>query len=250
MGVDLDVIFAATLTAEQAFALPERLNTTLAVVAACRAYYEHLKPSMSSLERETWHWDESRRAITAPSAIAEAWASPARVVRLSGTPGGLWVHPNRIRYPAFPKLSGFATDYEGCQTPIRLVCRAIAHALGTDRVLYLPDSGEWPAEVGDLSDSSFDEALARLAAWGPPAAPLGALGYGRAVRAGYRYTDGALRRSDGTPMTTRDLAPGYDWVISGGVTRYADGRLVPAEELARPNLLGGFAYYVDDFHDL
>jgi len=31
---------------------------------------------------------------------------------------------------------------------------------------------------------------------------------------------------------------------------YDGGTVVPAEELARRDLRGGFAYYVDDFHDL
>jgi hypothetical protein len=244
-------MFAATLTAEAAFALPERLNTTLAVVAACRDYYERMKPCWPGLELEAWHWHKPQPAITAPSAIAEAWASPIwGSVPLSGTPGILWVLPNQIRLYACSKLSGFAADHEGCQTPIRQVCRAIARALDTDRVLYLPDSGDWPSEVGDLHDRTFDEALARLTAWQPPVSALGALGYGRAVRSGFHYADGALRRPDGTPVPEQEIMPGRDWISSAGVTRYSDGRMVPAEELARPDLRGGFAYYVDDFHDL
>jgi hypothetical protein len=47
-----------------------------------------------------------------------------------------------------------------------------------------------------------------------------------------------------------EIMPGRNWIWSAGVTRYSDGTLVPAEELARPDLRGGFAYYVDDFHDL
>jgi hypothetical protein len=251
VGVDLDVIFAARLTAEQAFALPERLNTTLAVVAACRAYYKHAKPYSRGLELERWQWVKFPPAITAPSVIAQAWASPrCGSVQLSGTPGYLQLHPNRVRYTGGPKLSGFAANYEGCQNPIRQVCRAIARALDSDRVIYLPDSGDWPAEVGELRDYSFDESLARLTAWGPPVSVLGALGYGRAVRSGFHYADGALRRADGTVVPQDEIVPGRDWVWSAGVTRYADGRLVPAEELARPDLRGGFAYYVDDFRDL
>jgi len=117
-------------------------------------------------------------------------------------------------------------------------------------VLYLPDSGDWPSEVGDLCDTRFDEALARLAAWGPPVSAIGALGYGRAVRSGYHYADGALRRSDGTPLTENEIYSGGNRIYSDGVVRYFDGTLVPAEELARPDLRGGFAYYVDDFLDL
>jgi hypothetical protein len=251
MGVDLQVVFAATVSAEEAFALPERLNSSLPVVAAGRAYYEQMKPYSPGLELHAWRWDDEWQKITAPSAIAEIWEAPIRgSAQLSGTPGLLWIRPTRIELMPGPKLSGFASDYEGCQTPIRRVCRAIAHVLDCDRVLYLPDSGDWPSELVDLEDKRFDEALARLAAWGPPASAIGALEYGGAGRHGYHYADGALRRSDGTPASEDEICPGYHWHISGGITTYPDGRLVPAEELARPHLRGGFVYYVDDFRDL
>jgi hypothetical protein len=253
MGVDLNVVFAATVSAEEAFTLPERLNSSLPVVAAGRAYYEQTKPHSPGLELHAWQWDEEWQKITAPSAIAEAWASPIwgpeRVLVL-GTPGHLSICPTRIELAPGPKLSGFASNYQGCQAPIRRVCRAIAHVLGCDRVLYLPDSGDWPSELVDLEDTQFDEAFARLAAWGPPASAIGALEYGGAGRHGYHYADGALRRLDGTPASQEEISPGHHWNISGGITTYPDGRLVPAEELARPHLRGGFTYYVDDFHDL
>lgn len=244
-------MFAATLTAEEAFALPERLNTTLPVVAACRAHHQQRRLHSHGRELEVWQWDRFRTAITAPSTIAEVWASPTGGdVWLWGEPGILIVQPNQIRLSVGVKLSGFAADYEGCQTPIRRVCRAMARALDTHRVLYLPDSGDWASGVGDLDRVSFEESLARLTAWGPPVAVIGALGYGRAVRSGFHYADGALRRPDGTAVPEEEIMPGRDWIWSAGVTRYSDGRLVPAEELARPDLRGGFAYYIDDFHDL
>ena len=117
-------------------------------------------------------------------------------------------------------------------------------------MIYLPDSGEWPEGPGDLNDTEFDDALARLTAWGPPVPLIGALGYGRAVRSGYHYADGSLRRPDGTAVPEDEIQPGRYWMYSGGITRYYDGRPVPAEELARPDLRGGFAYFVDDFRDL
>lgn len=49
MGVDLDIVFAATLTAEEAFALPARLDRAPAVVAARRAYHEQMKPRMPAI---------------------------------------------------------------------------------------------------------------------------------------------------------------------------------------------------------
>jgi hypothetical protein len=251
MGVDLDVVFAATVTAEEAVALPARLNRAPAVVAACRAYYAQRKPSMRGLELEEWAWDDHQPAITAPSVIVEAWASPyVGSVWLSGTLGLLCVKPDQIRSRPGPKLSGFAADYEGCQAPIRQVCRALVRELGADRVLYLPDSGDWPSEVGDLYDTPFDEALARLTAWGPPVSAIGALGYGRAVRSGFHYADGALRRADGTPVPEAEIMPGGNRIHAGGIVTYYDGTPVPPEELARPDLRGGFAYYVDDFRDL
>jgi len=251
MGVDLNVVFAATVTAEEAFALPARLNRAPAVVAACRAYYEAMKPIMRGLELKQWTWFEPGPAITAPSAIVESWASRYEGdVSLSGTPGLLNLSPNRISMGAVSRQSGFAADDEGRQGPTRRVCRALAHEFGTDRVLYLPDSGDWPSEVGDLYDTRFDEALARLAAWGPPVSEIGALGYGGAVRNGYHYADGALRRPDGTPLTENEIYSGGNRIHAGGDVRYFDGTLVPPEELARPDLRGGFAYYIDDFRDL
>jgi hypothetical protein len=248
MGVDLNVVFAATVTPEEAFALPARLNRAPAVVAVCRTYCEH---SESHRERQDWHWDEHWPAITDPSMIAEAWASPHRhYAPLSGPTGLLWIRPHQIHISPGPRLAGFAADDAGCQELVRRVCRALARELGADRVLYLPDSGDWPSEVGDLDDTPFEDALARLTAWGPPVSVIGALGYGRAVRSGYHYADGALRRPDGTPLSDAEIAPGRNWVHSGGITRYHDGTLVPAEELARPDLRGGFAYYIDDFRDL
>lgn len=244
-------MFAATLTAEAAFALPERLNNTLAVVEACRDYHTRMQPCMPGVELEAWRWHKPRPAITAPSSITEAWASPTwGSVSLEGAPGLLWVYPHQIRLSADSKLGGFATDHEGCQVPIRQVCRAIAYTLETNRVLYLPDSGDWPSEVGDVHDCTFDQALARLAAWGPPVSEIGALGYGHGLRLGFHYADGALRRPDGTPVPEDEIIPGRGWISSGGITRYPDGQLVPAEELGRPHLHGGFVYYIDDFHDL
>lgn len=242
MGVDLEVVFAATLTAEEAFALPQRLNGAPAVAAACR------EQSEPGAEPEPWKWQRHRPAITSPSAIVEAWA-PGQVPML-GSPGFLYVGSTRIALHPCVKFSGFASDYEGCQAPIRQVCRALAHELGADRVLYLPDSGDWPSELHGLDDVGFDDALARLTAWGPPAAELGALAYARGLRHGYHYADGALRRPDGTPVPKAEIWPGYNWIYSAGITTYHDGTLVPAEELARPTLHGGFAYYVDDFADL
>jgi hypothetical protein len=251
VGVDLHVVFATTITADEAFALPDRLNSAPAVVAACRDYYDQMKPSRPGLELSSWSWDELSPAVTAPSAIVQVWGSRyGDSVLLTGTPGLLWLRPDQIKLSPGVKLSGFASDYQRCQTPIRRVCCAIARFFGTDRVLYLPDSGDWPAEVGDLDDTRFDEALARLTAWGPPVSAFGALGYGRAVRSGYHHTDGALRRSDGTPVPEEEIMPGYNWHHSGEIVHYPDGRPVPAEELARPDLRGGFAYYVDDFRDL
>jgi hypothetical protein len=251
MGVDLDVVFAATVTAEEAFALPARLNRAPAVVAACRAYYEYERPRVPGVLRREWAWDRQEPEITAPSVIREAWASPyLGSVWLAGTPGLLWLAPNQITSCIGPRLSGFAADHEGCQEPIRRLCRALVHELGGDRVLYLPDSGDWPSEVGDLHDVKFDEALARLTAWGPPVAAIGALGYGSAVRSGYHYADGALRRPDGTPVPEAEIMPGGNRIYSGGIVTYYDGTLVPPEELARRDLRGGFAYYIDDFRDL
>jgi hypothetical protein len=169
-------------------------------------------------------------------------------VGLLGTPGHLWLWPNQITMSG-PRLSSFALDHQGYQTPIRRVCRAIAHALGTDRVLYVPD-GDWPSEVGDLCNTRFDQVLVRLTAWGPPVSTFGALAYGSAVRSGYHYADGALRRADGTAVPENEIIPGRGQWSSGGITYYMDGRRVPPEELARPDLRGGFAYYVDDFRDL
>jgi hypothetical protein len=248
VGVDLHVVFAATVTAEEVFALPARLNSAPAVVAECRAYLQHME---FHREQHEWYWHDVWPAITDPSMIVEAWASPDRgIAPLLGPPGLLWLGPHQIRFSPGHNLSGFAADYEGCQEPVRRVCRALAHELGADRVLYLPDSGDWPSEVGYLEDTRFEDALARLTAWGPPVSAIGALGYGRAVRSGYHYADGALRRPDGTPLSEAEIAPGANWVHSGGITRYYDGTLVPAEELARPYLRGGFAYYVDDFRAL
>lgn len=250
MGVDLDVIFPASLTADEAFALPDRLNTEPPVVAACHAYFEHMKQTWPGLEPRPWHWQGHRPAITAPSMVAEAWRTPhLGEVSLLGTPGFLHVQPHRIRHSSL-NLHAFATDHAGWQAPIRRVCRAIAHVLGTDRVLYLPDSGDWAPGIDDLSRVPFDEVLERLAAWGPPVSAIGALAYGRAVRSGFHYADGALRHPDGTPVSENEIMPGRGWIWSAGVTRYSDGTLVPAEELARPDLRGGFAYYVDDFDDL
>jgi hypothetical protein len=248
MGVDLDVVFAATVTAEEAFALPARLNRAPAVVAACRACEEQERPRGRDLVHEEWAWHGHRPAITAPSGIVEVWRNQ-HSVSLLGAPGFLRLSPNQVRLGASPKLSGFAADYEGCQAPIRQLCRALSRELGADRVLYLPDSGEWPSEVGDLYDTRFDEAVARLTAWGPPASEIGALGHGLAVRSGFHYADGALRRPDGVPASDAEISPG-GWRTSGGIARYYDGTLVPPEELARPNLRGGFAYYIDDFRDL
>jgi hypothetical protein len=59
MGVDRDVVFAATVTAEEAFALPGRLNSAPAVVAAHRAYHEHMNPGVRGVELESWHWDSA-----------------------------------------------------------------------------------------------------------------------------------------------------------------------------------------------
>lgn len=251
MGVDLDVVFAAALTAEEAFALPARLDGAPAVAAACRAYYEKMKPRMPGLELRGWAWFDARPAITDPSAIAEAWATPhLGRVRLSGVPGFLCVQRHQIRMSALSKLGWFAVGDPGEQEMIRRVCRAIAHELGTDRVLYLPDSGDWPAEVGDLYGTRFDDVLAQLTAWGPPVSAIGALAYGRAVRSGYHYADGALRRPDGTALLPTEIMPGYNWIHSGGIVTYHDGTHVPPEELARPDLRAGFAYYVDDFGDL
>jgi len=213
MGIDLDVVFAATVTAEQAFALPARLNQAPAVVAASRADCERTQTAL-----EEWAWDKHWPAITAPSGIVEAWASRnVGSVLLSGTPGLLYLQPNRIRLYPGVKLSGFASDHEGCQAPIRRVCRALACELGADRVLYLPDSGDWPSEVGDLGDLQFDEALARLAAWGPPVSAIGALRYGSGLRLGFHYADGALRRPDGSPVPEAEIIPGYGRIWSGGV---------------------------------
>lgn len=251
MGVDLEVVFAATVTAEEAFSLPERLNRAPRVVAACRAYYQRMKPSMPGLEPCAWSWHQSWPMISTPSAIVDAWASPfLGNVMLAGTPGLLSLQPRRITLGSCWPLAGFAADHEGCQAPIRQVCRALADALGTDRVLYLPDSGDWPPELRDLHDPPFDETLARLTAWGPPVSAPGALGYGRAVRSGYHYAGGALRRPDGTPVPEDEIAPHVDWYVSGGIAYYLDGNRVPPEELARRDLRGGFAYYVDDFRDL
>jgi hypothetical protein len=247
MGVDLDVVFAATVTAEEAFALPAKLNSSPAVAAACRACDRRTEDP--GLRR--WTWYDRWPAITTPSSIVDAWGNPyLGSVPLSGPPGLLWLRPQQITISPGPKLSGFAADYEGCQADIRRLCRALASELGAARVLYLPDSGDWPAEVGDVGDIPFDEALARLTAWGPPVSPIGALGYGRAVRNGYHYADGALRRADGTPLSETEIIPGQGRIWSGGVATYYDGTLVPPEELARPDLRGGFAYYVDDFCDL
>ncbi|HSS00834.1 MAG TPA: hypothetical protein VLM79_27440 [Kofleriaceae bacterium] len=251
MGVDLHVVFAATLTAEEVFALPARLNSAPAVEAACRAYREQRFPRASGVERERWRWDDLWPAITTPTSILEAWASPTQgCPPLHGPPGLLWLEPHQLRLSPLATLSGFAADYEGCQSPIRRVCWAIARELGVDRVLYLPDSGDWPPEVGDLGDTPFDEARARLAAWAPPVSAIGALGYGRAVRNGYHYADGALRRPDGTALSEAEIMPCRSWITSGGVATYHDGTLVPPEELARTDLRAGFAYYVDDFRDL
>jgi len=251
MGVDLDVVFSATVTAEEAFALPARLNHAPAVVAACRALYERVEPRLRGFVRQDWAWDDDEPAITSPSMVVEAWASPHRgSVWLLGPPGLLCIKPDQIRSSPGPKLGGFAADYEGCQAPIRRVCRALVHELGGDRVLYLPDSGDWPSAVGDLDDVRFDAALARLTAWGPPVPSIGALGYGNAVRNGFHHADGALRRPDGTPVSQAEIMPGYNRIHSGGIVTYYDGTPVPPEELARPDLRGGFAYYVDDFHDL
>ncbi len=251
MGVDLDILFAATITAEDAFTLPDRLNRSPLVVAADRAYYHQMKPYSPGLELHAWQWDEIGPTIATPSAIVEAWNSPIPdSATLSGTSGLLWLRSNQIKLGAGPRLSGFADDYQGCQGPIRRLCRAIGHVLGADRVIYLPDSGDWPSEVGDLYDTRFDEVLARLTAWGPPAPAIGALQYGSAARHGYHYADGALRRPDGTPASEDEISPSHHWHRSAGITTYSDGRLVPPEELARPDLRGGFVYYVDDFRDL
>jgi len=245
------VVFEAAVTAEEAFALPERLNTALPVVAAGLAFHERAAPQSDDSELHAWRWDETWPRITTPSVIVEAWGSEfLGSVVLSGPPGLLWLRPNQIQLSPLRKLAGFAEDYQGCQLPIRRLCRAIARLFGTERVLYLPDSGDWPSEVGDLYDTRFDDALARLTAWAPPVTEPGALGYGSAVRSGYHYADGALRRADGTPLTEDEIRPGRDRRWSGGIWYYPDGRLVPAEEQARPDLRGGFAYYVDDFRDL
>jgi hypothetical protein len=251
MGVDLNVVFAAALSAEEAFALPARLDRAPAVVAACRAYYEQMKPRMPGLELKEWAWHRPRPAITDPSAIVEAWDTPhLGTVLLLGVLGFLRLQRHQITMSAVSRLAGFAAGDDGGQELIRRVCRAIAHELGTDRVLYLPDSGDWPSEVGDLDDRRFDEVLARLTAWGPPVSAIGALAYGRAARSGYHYADGALRRPDGTPLLPTELVPGYNWIHSGGIVTYHDGTRVPPEELARPDPRGGFVYYVDDFRDL
>lgn len=169
MGVDLDVMFAATVTAEEAFALPERLARSPGVLAACRYYDERLPCRGSRNAPDEWTWNEYWPTITSPSVIVEGWLAPyLGSLALSCTPGLLWINPNQITLSAGPKLSGFAMDYEGCQDPIRRVCRALAQELGTDRVLYLPDSGDWPPEVGDTYNTRFDDVLARLTAWGPP----------------------------------------------------------------------------------
>ena len=251
MGVDLNVVFAAALTAEEVFALPARLDRAPAVAAACRAYYEQMKPRSPGLELSGWAWFRTRPAITEPSAIVEAWMTRhLGPVLLSGVPGLLHLQRHQIKLSAVARLDGFAAGDEGDQELIRRVCCAIAHELGTDRVLYLPDSGDWPSAVGDLDDTRFDEVLARLTAWGPPVSAIGALAYGRAVRDGYHYADGALRRPAGTALLPPELAPGRGWIHWGAIVTYHDGTRVPPEELARPDLRGGFAYYVDDFRDL
>src|ERR1700754_790812 len=137
MGVDLEIVFATAVSAEEAFALPARLNRAPAVVAACSAYYEQSRTRLPGLVRKEWAWDKHMPEITAPSAIVEAWASPyTGCVWLWGVPGSLLLTPDQIRLSPHGNLSGFASNYEGCQEPIRRVCRAVVRELGADRVLY------------------------------------------------------------------------------------------------------------------
>lgn len=253
MGVDLDVVFAATLTAEEAFALPERLNHSLPVVTACRAYHEHEKRFTPGLEYRPWHWDdEFGPPLGSPADIEAGWDAPyVQRLWLRGVES-LWIERTRIAM-RFSKIHAFATDAGGCQAPIRGVCRAVAGALGADRVLYIPDSGEWA--IPNLDQLTFTEACAQLAAWGPPVRALGALGFGTATRNGYVYEDGALRHPDGTALTEDEIYPGlnrsYAWTADGQrIVRDRAGRLLSPEEADRPNLHGGFAYYIDDFRDL
>ncbi|HEX3765560.1 MAG TPA: hypothetical protein VHW23_42985 [Kofleriaceae bacterium] len=179
MGVDLEVLIAHELTAEQVFELPERLSCALPVFAAMSALCAAMEPRWPRAVPEPWTWHQlgiqRRRPVTGPARVRELWADGEPVI-LEGAAGLTFIRTKLIRLAARCKLAGFADETCGIQAPIRGLCRALAHEVGSTRAIYLPDSGANNPFVNLFPEgASFEEAVARLTAHQLPARDLASL---------------------------------------------------------------------------
>ena len=173
MGVDLSVIIGHTLDADGAFELPARLSSSLPLRAAA---------NQTEDPTATWQWGEPRfltdPQIVSASSIRDEWAR-GHGVRLDGPGGFIWwdIGPRALYANHRSKFTGFVCEQYGLQMPVRRLCRAMAAALGSDRAIYLPDSGYRISAGADLvyRGGSFDEIASWLGELQPPSPTIGAI---------------------------------------------------------------------------
>jgi len=168
----LAVFLAHHLDADGVFNLPDLLSSSPTVRTADNAIFElgrYVGPP-------TWAWSRNSPPSSSPSQIRETWARKEAPLLNAGS-FSFVVGPRMIEATHLLKLSRFAKDDEAIQVPIRRLCRALAHELGGNRSVYLPDSAYRVSALLDLvyDGVSFDEMSSRLKEFGPPATTIRAI---------------------------------------------------------------------------
>jgi hypothetical protein len=174
LGVNLSVVIGHQLTPEEAFELPARLARSRAVAAAAEGVYAVMRPRWPGLEpAPVWQWSWP---IPAATVIRDAWAIGDYPGMQDAAGFTLYVGPRAIEAVHHEKYVGFVEDSDGIQTPIRQLCRAFAAEVGSDRVIYLPDSGYALQALVNLGEgTAFEELESRLRACKPPAPTIRAI---------------------------------------------------------------------------
>lgn len=189
MSVDVVAIMGHHLDSRAAKALPRTLQSAAAseLVTATTALFSFLKPYYPLLTVDGG-WQVKGYYGMATSDAATAWTR-GELVWIEGPAGlSLGIGRRLCELGFYMLWSTFLAD-PTAETLVRQVCSALVRLLGSERVLYVPDSAYCASGVSDLEyeGASFEDAERWLREHcGPPAVRPSQI-INPAVGKGYRY---------------------------------------------------------------
>jgi hypothetical protein len=168
MGVNFTALIGHRLSANDIVKLRDRFTNCSLISAAKTELDKCLMSRWLNYEPSGWRWRDEIPALTPKDDWWDAHEMPC----LEGAGFSIYIGPRVIEATHIEKLIGFIENGAGLQIAIRRLCHALAHELGSEKAIYLPDSAYEVSEVIEMGYErvSIDEIESRLRTeFGPPA---------------------------------------------------------------------------------